>query len=94
MTDNQHRVGTILLNSDEPTSTTISQLHTWVIWQFPKNGNPNEIPCGAVCPPSETLQWLPAKIDFDQDHAVIYGHLPTEYATPEAACGYFKSSPK
>lgn len=92
MAQKQHRIGKILLNADQPTPLSISQLHTWAIWQFPKDSNSKEMPCGAVCPPTESLEWFPAQIDFEQNHALIFAHLQEQFSSPEEACSYFTSS--
>ena len=83
------QIGTIECNLEGPTTVTTQQLYAWVIWQFPKEAN-QSMASGAVCPPIEHAEWIPAKIDFNQDEILLYAHLEAYYSSPEAAHQFFK----
>ncbi|MBP6017171.1 MAG: hypothetical protein KA586_10665 [Candidatus Promineofilum sp.] len=76
----------IPFESNEPTVVPISQLFTWVIWQFPrlrKNGFN-----GAVHPPQAGHGWYPAIVDAKGGHVTIYGQIKEPYPSPEVAAKY------
>lgn len=93
MAEKQQRIGNIVLQADQPTSLTINQLHSWAIWRFPKDPHSKNMGLGAVCPPTASLTWLPALIDFEENQILIYGHIDDHFSTPEAACDYFLRPP-
>lgn len=80
-------VGKLTFHTAKPTAVSFQQLHSWVIWQFPrphKNGM-----CGAVRPPLPGYDWIPAIIDSKQQSVQVFAHLAESYATPETAVAYF-----
>ena len=73
----------IPFSQDKPTELTFQELHTWVIWQFPRNHG--KVLHGAVHPPLARHGWLPAIIEPQLKRVPVYAHLETRFATPEAA---------
>ena len=90
--DESISVAGIKLRTDAPTNVAMHRLFDWVIWQFPrpqKNGFQ-----GAVRPPEEGNEWIPAVIRADQNRIKVYGNAGTTYPSPEAAVEYFNKVDK
>lgn len=87
MSENASRVAGITLFTDKPTPLTFQDLFNWVIWQFPRPKASGL--CGAVRPPLADHGWYPALIIVDDEKVQVYGHVKTEFSSPEAAADYF-----
>lgn len=85
MSEKKRLIADIPLHTDKPTMLSISDLYTWVIWQFPKTVEKGL--CGAVRPPVAEL-WYPAVINTQRNKVRVFGHLEQTYDTPEAAAEF------
>ena len=83
MTDLTKKVEAISIRLDRPTELTFSQLHTWVIWQYPRQADKGL--SGAVHPPVPDHGWYPAVIRLKEKVALVYGHLDQKFDTPNDA---------
>lgn len=84
---NQHKsIANVQLRTDRTTKLKFNDLHTWVIWQFPRPQKDNF--CGAVRPPIPDHTWFPALINGNKEQAIVHAHLETEFDTPEAAADW------
>ena len=73
----------IKFNGNKPTELPMSDLYTWVIWQFPRFEG--EKLCGAVHPPIKEFGWMPAAISSRSRRIEVHAHLEGTFATPEEA---------
>jgi len=79
----QKEIGTILINTQEPTELSLRDLYNWVVWQFPrKKGNGL---CGAVKPPLRGHSWYPALIRQKDKKIFVHGHLGLDFDSPDSA---------
>jgi hypothetical protein len=86
------KVDSITLNLEQPTEMTFADLHTWVIWQFPRQTEKGL--CGAVRPPVSDLGWFPALIRLKEKRVLIHGHLKQQFATPHEAADWITNKGK
>jgi hypothetical protein len=82
------KIDTVAVAGDRPTELTFDQLHTWVIWQFPRRKGAGF--CGAVRPPLPEHGWLPAVIRAADRRALVHAHLAERFETPEAAAEWLQ----
>ena len=92
MTDKTKKVDTIIIKLDQPTDLSFTDLHTWVIWQYPRQAGKGL--CGAVRPPLPEHGWLPAIIRLKEKHVQIHGHIDQHFDTPAAAADWIAESLK
>lgn len=83
-------VASINLREDRPTDLSFADLHTWVIWQFPRLKGAGM--CGAVRPPLPNHTWYPALIKQHEKRVLVHGHVPKEFPTPKAAAEWLESN--
>jgi hypothetical protein len=80
---NLKQIGDLTFHPDKPTEYSYTDLHAWVIWQFPRS---EEITLpGAVHPPIARYGWLPARLQPYLGRVSIHAHHPQSYDSPEAA---------
>lgn len=86
-------VAGVKLSGKAATRATFADLHSWVIWQFPrplKDGL-----CGAVRPPEDVNGWYPAVVYPGDELVRIYAHLAADsFETPEAAADFLHQTSK
>jgi hypothetical protein len=83
MTELTKKVDAIMIRRDQPTELTFSELHTWVIWQYPRQVDKGL--SGAVRPPVPDHGWFPAVIRLKEKVVLVHGHLDQKFDTPSAA---------
>jgi hypothetical protein len=83
MSSQERTIANIRLFEDRPTDLTFKDLHTWVIWQFPRKRG--QWLCGAVRPPIAKHCWLPALIDPVENLVQIQGQSENTFETPDEA---------
>jgi hypothetical protein len=83
MTKGKRQIGHLQFHLDQPTEYSFAELHTWVIWQFPRTDGQGML--GAVHPPIAQHGWLPALVHPYKERVIIHAHHPQTYPTPEAA---------
>lgn len=86
MNRKERKVDTVSLLLDRPTELTLSDLSTWVIWQFPRKKGAGL--CGAVHPPIANHGWIPAIIRQKDRVILVHGHTEEEFSTPNAAADW------
>ena len=89
MRNKRKEVATVVLRTDRPTELTFAELHSWVIWQFPRPKAAGL--CGAVRPPIANHSWLPALIKSRDQTVLVYGHLRQEFASPAQAADWLEA---
>lgn len=92
MADLTKKVDTIMIKLDQPTELTFSELHTWVIWQFPRQVKKGL--CGAVRPPIPDHGWYPAVIHLKEKIVQVHGHLDQKFISPNDAADWVAESLK
>ena len=90
MSRETREVSGLVIQDDKPTRVSLSQLRSWVVWQFPRRKG--EKLCGAVHPGGNERGWYPALIDGQRDRAEVYGHLDQRFETPEAAADWLATA--
>jgi hypothetical protein len=90
MEGKRRKIGSIKLRKDRPTKLTFADLHTWVIWQFPRPKGASM--CGAVKPPIASHNWFPALIRQHDNQVLVHGHIDLEFSTPNAAAEWLESN--
>lgn len=75
-----------MIKLDQPTELTFADLHTWVIWQYPRQIGKGL--CGAVRPPVPEHGWLPAVIRLKEKVVQIHGHIDQSFDSPNAAADW------
>lgn len=83
-------IAEIKINVDCPTDLSFDDLHTWVIWQFPKKRG--TWLCGAVRPPLARHSWLPALIKQKERMVQVHGHTNRDFDTPAEAMEWLLSN--
>ena len=83
-------IGSITLRKDRPTNLTFADLHTWVIWHFPRLKG--AAMCGAVKPPIANHTWYPALINQHERQVLVHGHIEVKFSTPNAAAEWLESN--
>jgi hypothetical protein len=91
MSSKHRQVELVRIRSDRPTSLTLGDLYTWVIWQFPRPKDSGL--CGAVRPPIANHTWYPAWISRRDTRVILYGHLDREFSDPSEAAEWLDSQP-
>ena len=91
MTDKQQTVANIALHTSKATQVGFDDLHTWVIWQFPRKNKKEGGLFGAVHPPLAEYGWLPAIIHIKDQNVSIHGHLEKTFPSPETAADFLES---
>jgi hypothetical protein len=86
MADLEKKVDEIMIKLDQPTELSFSDLHTWVIWQYPRPVGKGL--CGAVRPPLPEHGWLPAVIRLKEKIVQIHGHVGQQFDSPNAAADW------
>lgn len=92
MTEKHKLVAGIKLRTDRPTQLTFQELFEWVIWQFPRPEQKGF--CGAVRPPVENHEWIPAIIQARKKQVHVHGHIGDTFPTPELAAEFFNEVEK
>lgn len=92
MAEKNKVVAGIKLRTDRPTSLTFRDLFHWVIWQFPRQEQKGL--CGAVRPPVEGHDWIPAIILAGNKRVYVYAHAGETFPTPELAADFFNEGKK
>lgn len=82
-------IGSLELRLDGPTESSLEELYTWVVWQFPLLNKTSL--CGAVRPPIANHSWFPALISRRDESVSVYGHLDEEFATPREAANWLEN---
>lgn len=77
----------IKFNVDKPTALQLEDLHTWVIWQYPKPYLGGFL--GAVCPPDSEPYWIPSVVNPEKNMVRIFAQDQKNYNSPEEAAEYF-----
>ncbi len=90
MSNGQRNVDSIMIRTDRPTELTLSDLYTWVIWQFPRPKGDGF--CGAVKPPIANHSWFPALIRSRASRVLVYGHIDKEFTHPQDAADWLESA--
>lgn len=90
-TEVHRKVADIQINADRPTRLSFTDLHTWVIWQFPHPIGKAQL-CGAVKPPIPEHPWFAAIIHHQTSKVQVYGHLTEAFESPEAAAEFFHTN--
>lgn len=86
------RVASIDLKGDHPTELSISDLYTWVVWQFPRKIGQGL--CGAVKPPLAKHGWYPAEIKKKGQLILVHGHVSRPFKSAAAAADWLKANDK
>lgn len=86
MADQTKQVDSITIRLDQPTELTFSELHTWVIWQYPRQIDKGL--CGAVRSPVPEDGWYPAVIRLKEKVVQVHGHLDKKFGSPNAAADW------
>lgn len=73
----------IMLDLTAPTVVPLDELHTWVVWQFPRP-RPDGF-SGAVHPPEIGYGWYPAVVDAASGQVRIYANVTDRFPSPETA---------
>lgn len=84
------KVEAIMINLDQPTELTFTDLHTWVIWQYPRQIGKGL--CGAVRPPVPEHGWFPAVIRLKEKAVLVHGHLEQKFDSPNEAADWVAAS--
>lgn len=86
MADLTKKVDAIMINLDQPTELSFKELHTWVIWQYPRQVDKGL--CGAVCPPIAEHGWYPAVIRLKEKAVQVHGHIEKMFDSPNDAADW------
>lgn len=89
MTKREQQVASIKLNSSKPTELKLSDLFTWIIWQYPRKADHGL--CAAVRPPLAKHGWYPAVINQMGKSIVVHGEVPKPFKTPSDAADWLKT---
>lgn len=81
-----------MIKLDQPTELPFADLHTWVIWQYPRQIGKGL--CGAVRPPVAEHGWLPAVIRLKEKAVQIHGHINQSFDSPNAAADWLAETLK
>jgi len=73
----------LTLDPGAPTTLSFEELHTWVVWQFPRLRVGGY--SGAVHPPEVGHGWYPALIDATAGQVLVYANVSERFPSPEAA---------
>ena len=77
------------LDKTKTTSTSITNLSRWIIWQYPILRE--TFLCAAICPLESKGRWYPALVNTKDQTVKIIGHLDTIFTTPESAVEWLSS---
>ena len=83
-------LASVTLKSNEPTELKISDLYTWIIWQYPKKLKQGL--CGAVKPPVVGHGWYPAEIIQARKTILVHGEVIKPFENPSEAADWLSSS--
>ena len=86
MTEKTITIDSIEFYSDKVTEVSVSELYTWVIWQFPRKhlGGLR----GAIKASIPGSSWMPAIIPFREQKVIVFAHTGQQFSTPELAANW------
>jgi hypothetical protein len=76
------------LQNDNPTVLPLSEVASWVVWQFPRPRRGGL--CAALHPPEAKYGWLPAVVYLDEGRVEIFAHSAGPFPTPEEAAKWME----
>lgn len=83
MSNNTAAIGAVKVHLDAPTELTFSDLHDWVLWQFPlQRGGWLD---AAAHPADPEYGWIPARVQPLKQLVLLYANCPEQYSSPEEA---------
>ena len=86
--EDRETIAGVRVRRDKPTNVALDKLYGWVVWQFPQAQRGGYQ--GAVRPPTDDHEWIPAVIQADKKRVRIFGNAGQTFPTPEEAAGYFQ----
>lgn len=76
-------IGSVELNLEGPTELSMPDLHSWVLWQYPKLKGGWLI--GAAHPPEPAFGWYPARIQPQKQRIQLFANVTDPFSSPEEA---------
>ena len=82
-------LASVKLKTNGPTELKVSDLYTWIIWQYPRKLKQGL--CGAVKPPLAGQGWYPAEIIQARKTILVHGEVIKPFETPSEAADWLSS---
>ncbi len=86
MRNKGQQIASLILKTNEPTEFKLSDLYTWIIWQYPRKLKHGL--CGAVRPPLARHGWYPAEINKTGKIILVHGEVLKPFKTPAEAADW------
>ena len=90
MRSKSQELASVTLKTNEPTELKVSELYTWIIWQYPRKLEHGL--CGAVRPPLAQHGWYPAEIIQPGKMILVHGEVFKPFETPTEAADWLSST--
>lgn len=90
MSNKSATIRSVEVQRDVPTELTFSDLHDWVLWQFPRqHGGWLD---AAAHPADPEYGWIPARVQPLKQRVLLYANCPERHHSPEDAARWIAES--